>query len=72
MLRVYRCMFLLNSGQTCNRPCIRSEGCFYHWKSKIRIPCKKCGKPTASEPGLCRVHANSYYVTKCVSGRKLV
>ena len=72
------------SDMYCNKPCTRSEGCFNHWKSKPRVYCKKllivdkgpefkkefiqCSKPTASECGLCKKHANSYYVIKCVYG----
>jgi len=28
---------------------------------------KVCGKPTSSEPGLCRKHANSYYVIQYIN-----
>ena len=31
--------------------------------------CKVCGKPTSSEPGLCRAHVKGYYVMKCLYGQ---
>ena len=71
MLGDYTCDYLHNSGKVCGRGCRRPEGCFDHWKSKKRVFCKVCGKPTSSEPGLCRVHANSYYVMKCLYGQNL-
>ncbi|CAG8650385.1 20547_t:CDS:2 [Cetraspora pellucida] len=37
-------------------------GCFEYWKAKPHIPCKVCGKPTSSEPGLYRKHSGTYYV----------
>ena len=36
---------------------MRYAGCAIRWKAKKRLPCKECGKPTSSEPGLCREHA---------------
>src|ERR1044072_3911192 len=45
----------------------KSEGYFEHWKAISRIPCKVCGKPTSSDPGLCRKHANGYYVTQYIN-----
>ncbi|RHZ63515.1 hypothetical protein Glove_329g8 [Diversispora epigaea] len=56
MLGDYTCYYIHNSGEVCGRGCRRPEGCFDHWKSKKRFPCKVCGKPTSSEPGLCRAH----------------
>ena len=67
MIGKYSCNYLLRNGVICERICRRSEGCFEHWKAKSRIPCKVCGKPTSSEPGLCRKHASGYYVTQYIN-----
>ena len=67
MIGEYYCNYLLITGYVCGRTCRRSEGCFEHWKAKPRIPCKVCGKPTSSEPGLCRKHASGYYVTQYIN-----
>ena len=73
MLGDYTCDYLHNSGKVCGRGCQCPEGCFDHWKSKkhIDILCKVCGKPTSSEPGLCRAHVKGYYVMKCLYGQNL-
>ena len=62
----HTCDYLLRSGEICGRNCWRSNGCFEHWKSKKRFPCKICGTPTSSKPGLCRQHAGGYYVTQYI------
>src|ERR1043165_7813319 len=67
MIGEYSCNYLLRTGFVCGRTCRRPEGCHEHWKAKPRIPCKVCGKPISSEPGLCRKHANSYYVTQYIN-----
>ncbi|GBB94441.1 hypothetical protein RclHR1_23580002 [Rhizophagus clarus] len=67
MIGEYSCNYLLRTGFVYGRTCHRPEGCFEHWKAKSRIPCKVCGKPTSSEPGLCKKHANSYYVTQYIN-----
>ena len=69
MLGDYTCYYIHNSGEVCGRGCRRPEGCFDHWKFKKRFPCKVCGKPTSSEPGLCRAHVKGYYVMKCLYGQ---
>ena len=67
MIGEYSCNYLLRTGVVCGRTCRRPEGCFEHWKAKPRIPCKVCGKPTSSEPSLCRKHASGYYVTQYIN-----
>jgi hypothetical protein len=64
MIGEYSCTFLCNSGKVCGRACIRPEGCRFHWKSKKRILCSDCGKPTASACGRCPDHVRGYYVTQ--------
>ena len=64
MIGKYSCPYLCNTGKACNRPCIRPEGCRFHRKSKKRIPCSDCGKPTASSCGRCPLHIRGYYVTQ--------
>lgn len=59
---VYTCNYLHNSGKICGRNCNIPEGCGIHCKSKKRFPCKICGIPTSSKPGLCRKHCGNYYV----------
>ncbi|RHZ84147.1 hypothetical protein Glove_85g43 [Diversispora epigaea] len=71
MLGDYTCYYIHNSGEVCGRGCRRPEGCFDHWKSKKRFPCKVCGKPTSSEPGLYRAHVKGYYVMKCLYGQSI-
>jgi hypothetical protein len=67
MIGEYYCNYLLRTGGVCGRTCRRPEGCHEHWKARKRLPCKVCGKPTSSEPGLCRKHANGYYVTQYIN-----
>ena len=65
----YTCNYIHNSGEVCGRGCRRPEGCFDHWRSKKRVPCKVCGKPTAtsSAPGTCKIHAGGFYVLQFYS-----
>ena len=64
MIGEYSCPYLCNTGKACNNPCIRPEGCRFHWKAKKRIPCSDCRKPTASACGRCPDHIRGYYVTQ--------
>jgi hypothetical protein len=64
MIGEYSCPYLCNTGKTCNNPCIRPEGCRFHWKAKKRVPCPDCGKPTSSACGRCPLHVKGYYVTQ--------
>ena len=64
MIGEYYCNYLLMTGYVCGRTCHRPERCFEHWKAKPHISCKVYGKPTSSEPGLCRKHSGTYYVTQ--------
>ena len=54
----YSCNYLLRIGDICGRTCRWPEGCFEHWKDKLRIPCKVCGKPTSYKLDLCRNNAS--------------
>ncbi|GBB97597.1 hypothetical protein RclHR1_30080001 [Rhizophagus clarus] len=67
MIGEYTCNYLLRTGFVCGRTCRRPDGCFEHWKARAHFPCRVCGKPTSSEPVLCRKHANSYYVTQYIN-----
>ena len=67
----YICYYPRNSGKMCGRGCRDPAGCYEHQNSKERVPCKVCGKPTSSEPELCRKHAGGYYVVKSVRKKKL-
>ena len=67
MLGEYSCNYLLRTGDICGRTCHRPEGYFEHWKARKRLLCKVCDKPTSSKPGLCRKHANGYYVTQYIN-----
>ena len=60
----YTCHYLLNSGNICNRSCMRSEGCSFHWKSKQRVSCSECNKPTSSISGRCPLHIRGFYVSR--------
>ena len=62
MIGEYSCPFLCNTGKICNNPCIRLEGCRFHWKAKKRVPCSDCRKPTASACDRCPLHVRGYYV----------
>ncbi|PKK58128.1 hypothetical protein RhiirC2_796815 [Rhizophagus irregularis] len=64
MIGEYSCPFLCNTGKTCNNPCIRPEGCWFHWKAKKRVPCSDCGKSTSSACGRCPLHVRGYYVVQ--------
>jgi hypothetical protein len=64
MIGEYSCPFLCNTGKACGNPCIRPEGCRFHWKAKKRVPCSDCGKPTASACGRCPLHIRGFYVTQ--------
>ena len=67
MIGEYSCNYLLRTGGICGRTCRRSLGCHEHWKARKRLPCKVCGMPTSSKPGLCRKHASGYYVTQYIN-----
>ena len=67
MIGEYTCNYLLRTGVICGRTCCRPEGCHEHWKARKCFPCKVCSKPTSSKPGLCRKHANGYYVTQYIN-----
>ncbi|RHZ71860.1 hypothetical protein Glove_251g8 [Diversispora epigaea] len=56
MIGEYTCPFYHNSGEVCEKPCMRVEECSYHWKAKKRIPCIECGKPTGSTSGRYPLH----------------
>ena len=58
----YTCEYIHNSGEVCGRGCRRPEGCYEHWRSKKRVLCDDCGKPTASACGRCKKHSKGYYV----------
>ena len=62
MIGEYSCPYLHNTGKTCDRPCIREEGCHEHWKAKVCVPCSICNKPTSSSSGRCPLHVKGYYV----------
>ena len=63
----HTCNLLLRSGETCGcSSSMGSERCYIHRNTKKRFPCKVCGTPTSSKPGLCRNHAGSYYVIQYV------
>ncbi|GBB96109.1 hypothetical protein RclHR1_26860002 [Rhizophagus clarus] len=46
----YSCNYLLRTGSICARTCRQPEGCHEHWKSRKRLPCNVCGKPTTLNP----------------------
>ena len=62
MIGEYSCPYLHNNGEACGRPCMRFEGCHFHWKSKVRVLCSECDKPTSSSSGRCPLHVKGYYV----------
>ena len=62
MIGEYSSPNLHNTGKTCDRPCMREEGCHEHWKAKIRVSCSICDKPTGSSSGRCPLHIKGYYV----------
>ena len=53
----YICQYKHRNGEICNKGCCRPEGCFLHYKSPIRRPCKECNKPTYSKYDTCDKHA---------------
>ena len=62
----HTCDYLLKSGETCGRSCMKPEGCYEHRNAKKRFPCKVCKIPTKAKPGLCRDHSGSYYAVQYV------
>ena len=62
MIGEYTCPFYHNSGKVCDKPCMRPEGCHFHYRAKKRIPCIDCGKPTGSTSGQYPLHIREYYV----------
>jgi hypothetical protein len=60
----YNCPYILYSGKTCGRACIRPEGCRFHWKIEKRTLCSECDKPTISASGRCPLHIRGYYVSQ--------
>jgi len=63
MIGEYTCQYIHNSGKICCALCTRPEGCRLHYKTKKRVLCPDCGKPTASACGRCKIHKRGYYVT---------
>ena len=63
----YSCNYLLKSRKTCGRSCMKPEGCHEHRNARKRLPCKVCGTPTSSKPGLCRQHASGYYMSQYIN-----
>ena len=64
MISEYSCPFLHNTKKACENASTRPEGCQFHWKTKKRIPCSDCEKPTASACERCPLHVRGYYVTQ--------
>ena len=60
----YTCPFYHNSGEICGKSCMKPEGCHIHWKTKRRIPCTDCGKPTGAACGRCDLHKRGFYVSQ--------
>ena len=62
MIGEYTCQYIHNSGKICSALCTRPERCHLHYKSKKRVLCSNCVKPTASACGRCKIHKREYYV----------
>ena len=56
----YTYPYLLYSGKTCERACIRAEGCRFHWKIKKCALCSECDKPTISASGQYPLYIRGY------------
>ena len=61
MIATHLCQYLSNEGKICGRPCYLQEGCSIHWKRRQRVPCKQCGRATASVYGLCNLHTGKHH-----------
>ncbi|CAG8737136.1 14501_t:CDS:1, partial [Gigaspora rosea] len=67
----YICQYRSNEGGVCGQACRRQEGCRIHWKRRQRIPCKQCGRSTASTYGLCNMHVNKCHSNAYYHQKKL-
>ena len=56
----YRCPYILRTGEVCNRGYYHPDGCYVHWNSPTRVPCKDCGKLTFSKYDTCDIHVRKY------------
>src|SRR5688572_26663928 len=58
----FNCPYILRTGEVCNRPCYRPEGCKVHWNSPEQFPCKEkgCNKSTNSGYEYCDPHAKKH------------
>ena len=56
----YHCPYILRTVKICNRGSYRPEGCYVHWKSPVRAPCRDCGKLTSSIHNSSDKHIGKY------------
>ena len=56
----YHCQYIHRTGKICGRGSYRPEGCYVHWKSPVRTPCRDCGKLTTSIHNACDKHVGKY------------
>lgn len=56
----YKCPYINRIGKICGKGSYRPEGCYVHWKSPVRTPCRDCGKLNASIHNACSKHVGKY------------
>jgi hypothetical protein len=59
-MALYRCTYILRSGEVCNRGCNHPKGCHIHRNSPSQVLCKECDKLTYSKYGICENHAGKH------------
>ena len=55
----YYCLYILRTGEVCNRRCYNSKGCKVHWDSR-QVACKESGCKEITRSKYCDTHAKKY------------
>ena len=58
-LVLYNCLYILRTGEVCNRRCYHPKGCKVHRNSR-QVFCKECGELTRSKYDYCDTHAKKH------------
>lgn len=66
----YNCLYILNTGEVCNRRCYDPKGCKIHQNSR-QVLCKECDKPTRSKYDYCDIHAKKHRLKEHYYWKKL-
>ena len=56
----YHCQYIHRTGKICGRGCYHPKGCYIHYKSPVRTPCRDCGELNSSIHNACYKHVGKY------------